>query len=492
MLERRLGPWPGAEDPAADRRRGLARPPASDADAGSRAALPTRSRGTIALVEENCTVCMLCARECPDWCLYVEGHTELAPPAKPGGRPRARHVLDRFAIDWSLCLYCGICVEVCPFDALFWAPEAVPDEAVRADLVEERDALRAWVRGCSRRRRSTPAPSRPRRSSRRLASTRSPRSGRAATGPEPGTGRRRPRSCQCRRPGGDRAQLEERPEDRRPAGLLSALILLVGAQFGSGGLLIALVLALGMNGYSYFYSDTLALKSMRAYPVSQVQAPRAVRVVAELAQTMRMPVPRLYVSPTSAPNAFATGRNPQHAAVCCHRGHPRAARRARAAGRARPRAGPRRQPRHPHQLGRGGARHGHHVPGALRPVRRCCSAAAGTTRRAAAASSARCCSWSSDRSPPGSSRWRSAAAASTPPTRRAPRSPATRSALASALRKLEHGTAARPLVDDPRLAPTSSLMIANPFRGRRLGKLFSTHPPMADRIARLEQMAGLR
>ena len=108
--------------------------------------VPPRSRGTIALVEENCTVCMLCARECPDWCLHVEGHTELEPPARPGGRPRARHVLDRFAIDFSLCMYCGICIEVCPFDALFWAPELVPAAAAAEGLVEERDALRAWMR----------------------------------------------------------------------------------------------------------------------------------------------------------------------------------------------------------------------------------------------------------------------------------------------------------------------------------------------------------
>jgi NADH-quinone oxidoreductase subunit I len=110
----------------------------------AQAAVPARSRGTIALVEENCTVCMLCARECPDWCLYVEGHTETAPPARPGGRPRVRNVLDRFAIDWSLCLYCGICVEVCPFDALLWAPELVPPAPERP--VEEREALREWVR----------------------------------------------------------------------------------------------------------------------------------------------------------------------------------------------------------------------------------------------------------------------------------------------------------------------------------------------------------
>ena len=108
---------------------------------------PARSRGTIGLLEENCTVCMLCARECPDWCLHIEGHTELAPPARAGGRPRVRNVLDRFAIDFSLCMYCGICIEVCPFDALFWAPELVPDEPSHDDLVSEREQLRAWMRG---------------------------------------------------------------------------------------------------------------------------------------------------------------------------------------------------------------------------------------------------------------------------------------------------------------------------------------------------------
>jgi len=107
---------------------------------------PPRSRGTIGLLEENCTVCMLCARECPDWCLYIEGHTEITPASQPGGRDRTRNVLDRFAIDFSLCMYCGICVEVCPFDALFWAPVTVPEESERQDLVEERAALRAWIR----------------------------------------------------------------------------------------------------------------------------------------------------------------------------------------------------------------------------------------------------------------------------------------------------------------------------------------------------------
>ena len=69
-----------------------------------------RARGVISLDVDNCTVCMLCARECPDWCIYIEGHKEEQPPSKPGGRPRARATLDRFDIDYSLCMYCGICV----------------------------------------------------------------------------------------------------------------------------------------------------------------------------------------------------------------------------------------------------------------------------------------------------------------------------------------------------------------------------------------------
>ena len=107
--------------------------------------LPPRSRGVIALLEENCTVCMLCARECPDWCIYIDSHKETI-PAPPGGRERQRNVLDRFAIDFSLCMYCGICIEVCPFDALFWSPEyeyAGPDPI---SLLQERPELGTWLR----------------------------------------------------------------------------------------------------------------------------------------------------------------------------------------------------------------------------------------------------------------------------------------------------------------------------------------------------------
>ncbi|GHD94094.1 NADH-quinone oxidoreductase subunit I 2 [Streptomyces naganishii JCM 4654] len=107
--------------------------------------LPPRTRGVIALFEENCTVCMLCARECPDWCIYIDSHKETVPAAVPGGRERSRNVLDRFAIDFSLCMYCGICIEVCPFDALFWSPEFEYAETDIRDLTHERDKLREWM-----------------------------------------------------------------------------------------------------------------------------------------------------------------------------------------------------------------------------------------------------------------------------------------------------------------------------------------------------------
>ncbi|HWL98773.1 MAG TPA: NADH-quinone oxidoreductase subunit I [Nocardioidaceae bacterium] len=107
--------------------------------------LPPRSRGVIALFEENCTVCMLCARECPSWCIYIDSHKETVPPVEEGGRERSRNVLDRFAIDFSLCMYCSICIDVCPFDALFWTPEFEYAEFDIRDLTHERDRLRDWM-----------------------------------------------------------------------------------------------------------------------------------------------------------------------------------------------------------------------------------------------------------------------------------------------------------------------------------------------------------
>jgi formate hydrogenlyase subunit 6/NADH:ubiquinone oxidoreductase subunit I len=98
----------------------------------------------IALIEENCTVCMLCSRECPDWCIYIDSHKEQVAP-KEGGRARTRNILDRFAIDFALCMYCGICVEVCPFDALHWSPEFEYAEHQIERLTHEMDTLRTWA-----------------------------------------------------------------------------------------------------------------------------------------------------------------------------------------------------------------------------------------------------------------------------------------------------------------------------------------------------------
>jgi NADH-quinone oxidoreductase subunit I len=106
--------------------------------------LPARTRGVIALIEENCTVCMLCSRECPDWCIYIDSHKEQV-AAKEGGRARTRNILDRFAIDFALCMYCGICVEVCPFDALHWSPEFEYAEHQIERLTHEMDTLRKWA-----------------------------------------------------------------------------------------------------------------------------------------------------------------------------------------------------------------------------------------------------------------------------------------------------------------------------------------------------------
>ena len=124
--------------------RTFTRPAATAQYPHTRPKLPARSRGVIALIEENCTVCMLCSRECPDWCIYIDSHKETVAP-KEGGRARTRNMLDRFAIDFALCMYCGICVEVCPFDALFWSPEYEYSELRLADLLHDKDRLGEWM-----------------------------------------------------------------------------------------------------------------------------------------------------------------------------------------------------------------------------------------------------------------------------------------------------------------------------------------------------------
>src|SRR5205085_1554171 len=90
------------------------------------------------------TVCYKCSRECPDWCIYIDAHKETHEPAS-GGRARSVKVLDRFAIDYALCMYCGICVEACPFDALFWSPEFEYSEYDITKLTHEKEKLEEWT-----------------------------------------------------------------------------------------------------------------------------------------------------------------------------------------------------------------------------------------------------------------------------------------------------------------------------------------------------------
>ena len=104
------------------------------------------------------------------------------------------------------------------------------------------------------------------------------------------------------------------------AGLGALFMLVGGAIGGSSGLLIGMVLGLVFVGGSYWFSDKLAIKAARAQPVTQEQYPQLYAMVEDLTRRAEMPMPKLYVSENAQPNAFATGRNPAHAAVCVTQG----------------------------------------------------------------------------------------------------------------------------------------------------------------------------
>src|SRR4051794_1440797 len=98
------------------------------------------------------------------------------------------------------------------------------------------------------------------------------------------------------------------------------LLMGIGSLFGTGGLVIGLGIALLFVGGSYWFSDTIAVKAAGAAPVTEQQAPDLYAIVRELAQRDGMPMPRVYLSPASQPNAFATGRGPEKAVVCVTQG----------------------------------------------------------------------------------------------------------------------------------------------------------------------------
>ena len=267
-----------------------------------------------------------------------------------------------------------------------------------------------------------------------------------------------------------------------------ALLLGVGALIGGGRFIWVFALfGVAMTAYGYWNSDKIAIKAMHAYPVSEAQMPVIYRIVRELSTKAGKPMPAIYVSPTEAPNAFATGRNPQHAAVCCTEGilsllDERELRgvlghelmhvynhdiltSSVAAAIAGVITSVAQMMMFFGMFGGGGNDNNRPNPIAMLAMAFLAPVAASVIQLAIS----RTREYDADED---------GATLTGDPL-----------ALASALRKLETGTARAPLPPEPAVVNASHMMIANPFRSQDVSRLFSTHPPMGERIARLEAMA---
>lgn len=271
-------------------------------------------------------------------------------------------------------------------------------------------------------------------------------------------------------------------------GGLWAIVLGIGALVANGRFIwLFALIGLATTAYGYWNSDKLAIRAMRAYPVSEAQAPAMYRIVRELSTRAGKPMPRLYVSPTDAPNAFATGRSPERAAVCCTEGILRLLdeRELRgvlghelmhvynrdiltssvAAAIAGVVTSVAQMLMFAGMFGGGGNDEERPNPLALLALALLAPMAATVIQLAIS----RTREYDADQD---------GAALTGDPL-----------ALAAALRKLQAGVAQAPLAPAQDVVNASHMMIANPFRAQDVSRLFSTHPPMPERIARLEAQA---
>ncbi|MEV7606472.1 zinc metalloprotease HtpX [Paenarthrobacter sp. NPDC089322] len=271
-------------------------------------------------------------------------------------------------------------------------------------------------------------------------------------------------------------------------GVLWAVLLGLGAIIGAGTrssapIWIMALIGVATTAYGYWNSDKIAIRSMQAYPVTEAQAPQLYQIVRELSVRANKPMPRIYLSPTMTPNAFATGRNPKNAAVCCTEGilHLLNARELRGVlGH---------ELMHVYNRDILTSSVAAAVAGVITSVGQMLLFFGGGDRRnanpLAMIAMALLAPFAASLIQMAISRTREydadedGAELTGDPL-----------ALASALRKIESGVSQLPLPQDQRLVNASHLMIANPFRGGGMRRLFSTHPPMGERISRLERMAG--